>query len=404
MAQVDTDYKQDWQAILRDILHVIAGLPGPEASFLMILDSTRTILRATGGCLALFEEPPMLISSGMNSNALPSIELFQTLSASFSELIRIKPTLPAGFMTSHPAWIVGKVQIGGETVGLLYLAFDREPELNQNDQAILHTLLDVMTIVAVNVRADARHKRLSRNQSEFTRIVSHDLRSPLTAIQGFASMLEANAAGELNEKQAHFVEKILSGISQMTALVDNIQDAGRYDPETGFYEIQRASCDLGEVVQRIVRNHLVPAEKQELAISVVVNDNVPIINADVNMIERAVVNLVDNAIKYSPNGCAIEVGVKREEDNVVLYVKDNGLGISLEHQKRLFERHMRIPRKEHKRVKGSGLGLFIVRSVALRHGGKAWAESIEGKGSTFFVSIPLNEENSIVSSESVSEI
>jgi PAS domain S-box-containing protein len=249
------------------------------------------------------------------------------------------------------------------------------------------------------LRDVTRFKELNRNQSEFMRIVSHDLRSPLTSMQGFASMLELNLVGDLNEKQAHFVERILSGITQMTALVDNIQDAGRFDPETGFYELQRSPCDLGEMVRKIVDNHLVPAEKQELTISVSMADDVPIINADANMLERAVINLVDNAIKYTPNGGKIEVGVQRRDNDVIISVKDNGLGISPEYQKHIFDRHVRIPRKEHKKVKGSGLGLFIVRSVAQRHGGDAWLESVEGQGTTFFLSIPLEGPNLVAPGE-----
>jgi signal transduction histidine kinase len=242
------------------------------------------------------------------------------------------------------------------------------------------------------LRDVTQFKKLSRNQSEFTRIVSHDLRSPLTAMQGFAGMLQLGLVGDLNEKQRHFVDKILAGINQMTALVDNIQDAGRFDPETGFYELNRSACDLGEVVKRIVDNHLVPAEKV-LNIRVNVADDVPIINADVNMLERAIINLVDNAIKYTPDGGSVEVGVQRKNNQVVVMVKDTGLGISLEHQKRLFERHMRIPRQEHKKIKGTGLGLFIVRSVAQRHGGNAWVESQEGQGSAFYLGIPLEGAN-----------
>jgi PAS domain S-box-containing protein len=247
------------------------------------------------------------------------------------------------------------------------------------------------------LRDITRFKRLNRNQSEFMRIVSHDLRSPLTSMQGFASMLEM--VGDLTEKQGHFVNKILAGITQMTALVDNIQDAGRYDPETGFYELSRSHCDLTELVSRIVDNHLVPAEKQELTINIQAGTDVPIVNVDYNMLERAITNLVDNAIKYTPNGGTIEVSVIRREDAVVVSVRDSGLGISPENQKRLFERHVRLARQEHKRIKGSGLGLFIVRSVAQRHGGNAWVESEEGNGSCFYLSVPLSDANLIGSHE-----
>jgi two-component system, OmpR family, phosphate regulon sensor histidine kinase PhoR len=241
-------------------------------------------------------------------------------------------------------------------------------------------------------------KKLNRNQSEFMRIVSHDLRSPLTSMQGFANMLELELVGELNEKQKHFVTKILAGIAQMTALVENIQDAGRYDPESGFYELNRSHFDLGEVARRVVENQLIPAEKT-LNISVSVADNVPIINADATMLERAIINLVDNAIKYTPTGGSIEVGVKCVENDVVILVRDTGLGISKQDQTHLFERHVRIARQEHKKIKGSGLGLFIVRSAAQRHGGDSWVESVEHEGSTFFLSIPLDGPNLVTGKE-----
>lgn len=236
--------------------------------------------------------------------------------------------------------------------------------------------------------------KLNRSQNEFIRLVSHDLRSPLTSIQGFASMLDA--AGSLNEKQSHFVEKVLSGIAQMTALIENIQDAGRFDPETGFYEMTRTPCDIGSLVHRIVTDHLVPAEKQELALAVNLVEPLPIINADNLMLERAITNLIDNAIKFTPNGGSITVHVMVQDGALIIGVEDTGLGISADDQKLLFQRHVRLVRKEHQRkVKGSGLGLFIVRSVAQRHQGETWVVSEPGKGSTFYFSIPLSDANLI---------
>jgi two-component system sensor histidine kinase SenX3 len=108
------------------------------------------------------------------------------------------------------------------------------------------------------------------------------------------------------------------------------------------------------------------------------------------MIERAVRNLVDNAIKYTPNGGSVVVTVSHDEHDVIIAVTDTGLGISSENQKRLFQRHVRIARQEHKRIKGSGLGLFIVRSVALQHGGDATVHSTEGQGSTFTIRLPMS--------------
>lgn len=250
----------------------------------------------------------------------------------------------------------------------------------------------IMQGLTLTLNDITHYKKLNRNQSESMRIVLHDLRSPLTSMQGFASMMEM--VGELNERQQHFVSKILSGITQMTALVENVQDAGRYDAESGFYELMRVPCDIGDIAKRIVENHLVPADKT-LTITVEVADNIPVLNADATMLERAINNLVDNAIKYTPDGGSIHVAVIRDDHQILVTVHDTGLGISLQNQSQLFERHVRIHRPEFKKIKGTGLGLFIVRSIARRHGGDARVESHEGEGSTFSISIPLEAANLI---------
>lgn len=233
-------------------------------------------------------------------------------------------------------------------------------------------------------------KKLSRNHTEFMRLVSHDLRTPLTYMKGFANMLEVNLEG--NVPLLYSVNKVMNGINQIDGIINNIQDAGRYDPETGFYELNRVRCDVREMVRRIVENHLVPVEKK-LTLSLDLDRHVPIVNADANMLERAITNLVDNAIKYTPIGGEITVGCHVANSSLVVSVHDTGLGISSENQKKLFQRHFRIKRPEHQKIKGTGLGLFIVRSVAQRHSGQAWVESDEGEGSTFFLSIPLSGDN-----------
>jgi len=244
---------------------------------------------------------------------------------------------------------------------------------------------------------DVSHfRRLNHNQGESMRYLLHDLRSPLTAIQGFGSMM--SSVGELNEKQKHFVDKILSGVVQMTALVENVQDAGRYDPDTGTYQLMRTPTDVGLIVSKIVDNHMVPVEKT-LAVSLSVVEDLPIINADETMIQRAITNLVDNAIKYTPDGGSIRVSVTRPDNKIVIAIEDTGLGISQENQNLLFQKHARIHRQEFKKIKGTGLGLFIVRSVAKRHGGNAWVKSEEGHGSTFYISIPLEGANLLSSEE-----
>lgn len=383
------------QMLLRRMTHIVATVNSPREAVVPALEVAQSLTDAVGGALIVFEESASVDVIGIDRSQLPSFDDLQQLAEDLYEGIYINPELSKGMTVSTAGWLAGVVRGPDRVIGLLWLLFDSVPKFTNDEEIAMIALMDGMTIVARNLLSVARQEKLSRNQSEFMRIVSHDLRSPLTAMQGFASMLEM--VGDLNEKQTHFANKILSGITQMTSIVDNFQDAGRFDPETGFYEMERAPCDLTDVVQRIIRTHLLPAEKQELTIKTVIADDIPIINVDANMIERAITNLIDNAIKYTPNGRNILVGLHREDESIVISVADNGLGISEENQKMLFERHVRIPRREHKKVKGSGLGLFIVRSVAQRHGGRAWVKSEEGKGTTFYISIPLTGQNMLFS-------
>lgn len=384
--------QQDHMTILREIIHTIATTPEPVARIQPVLEAAQRITDAEGAGLLIFDDPRLRILSNIEEARLDDDEDLQQRTTHLGT--GLQPVLDAHLGASYA--LAGRIRKQKKDVGLFWLTFPTPPELNTPEAASLYTIVDALTIITADIMAATRQEKLGRNQSEFMRIVSHDLRSPLTSMQGFASMLESGMVGELNDKQAHFVEKILAGITQMTSLVDNIQDAGRYDPETGFYEMERTQCDVGELVELIVKSHLLPAEKQELTLVTHIAEDLPIIKADVNMLERAVTNLIDNAIKYTPNKRSIEVSVYRQNDQIIISVKDNGLGISKENQKLLFERHVRIPRKEHKKVKGSGLGLFIVRSVARQHGGDAWVHSEDGKGSTFYISLPLNEDNSII--------
>ncbi len=242
----------------------------------------------------------------------------------------------------------------------------------------------------ITLKDITRYKQLSHNQREFVRVVSHDLRSPLTAIQGFAAMLDQQLVGSLNEKQAQFVTKILSSIAQFTALLDNIQDAGRFDVESDFYEMRCAPCDLRDIVDRVVSFHRSAAEARGLHVETDLARDLAIITADGSMLERALRNLVDNAVKYTTDGSTITVRSRRVDGSAVLSVSDTGAGISPDEQARLFQRHVRLARKDHRKIRGSGLGLFIVKNVALRHGGETWVESVEGEGSTFYLSIPLD--------------
>jgi signal transduction histidine kinase len=232
------------------------------------------------------------------------------------------------------------------------------------------------------------HKEQSQNLRTFVGTLAHDLRSPLTYMQGFASMI--SMVGTLNDKQKGYQDKIIGGVGQMADLVEKVLDIRKLDPD-GNYQLHRDPCDVVQIVNDVVNNHISAAEKKGQKLITEVDPGLPILALDEIMLKRALQNLVDNAIKYTPTDGTITVGAKiNTPDNALLLsVKDTGYGISPENQKKLFAQFQRIRRREHIQVKGSGLGLYIVKAVAVRHGGSAWVESQEGQGSTFFISLPM---------------
>lgn len=241
------------------------------------------------------------------------------------------------------------------------------------------------------MREVTRFKRLSENLSTFLHTVSHDIRSPMTAAKGFVDML--TMVGPVTEKQEKFIEKISTSINDMTNLVEKVLDAGRLDPEMDAYEIRREPCDPAALVKKVVSTLSPMAANKGILLSAEVSDNVPIMNIDEMMTERALLNLVENAIKYTPDGGHVWVRSEVLDNQLRLSVSDDGLGIAPADQARLFERGERVRRQEHKAIRGSGLGLFIVRNVARKHNGIANLESEIGKGSTFSISIPLTGKN-----------
>lgn len=234
-------------------------------------------------------------------------------------------------------------------------------------------------------------KRVNANLSDFLSTVSHDMRSPLTYMKGYCDMM--GLVGSLNERQTTFVEKIESGVMQMSDMVEKILEAGRLDPETGSYELAREVTNVVELAQKIVASMTSAADKKGLTLRSVIQPDIPAMNLDTGMVGSAFINLIENAVKYTPEGGLVEVEAAIADGSLRFRVSDNGLGISASDQKKLFRRNVRIRRKEWERVKGSGLGLFIVKNVAQRHGGDAWVESEPGHGSIFTFMIPLEGYN-----------
>lgn len=238
----------------------------------------------------------------------------------------------------------------------------------------------------VVVMRDITHfKELDEMKSEFVATVSHDLRAPLTFIRGYASMLPM--AGDLTQKQQEYLDKIFTGIEQMSTLVENLLNLQRI--EAGM-SLEERPCHIGALLVEAVDGMRARAVAKGLTLRLEATEPAPVIWGDAMLLRQAIANLVDNAIKYTPAGGTVTVGLQVVGQEVHIAVTDTGIGIAPEDQVRLFEKFYRIRRRGVEDVPGSGLGLAIVKSIVERHGGRVWVESQVNRGSTFTIALPLD--------------
>lgn len=253
----------------------------------------------------------------------------------------------------------------------------------------------------VAVMRDITHfKDLDEMKSEFLATVSHDLRAPLTFMRGYANRLDA--VGELNETQESYVQNILHGVQRIDDLVADLLDLSRIEAGLG---VERGPCHLGLVLAEAVSGLRSRAMAKDISLSFQAPGDSSagrgemIVRGDRALIRQAVINLLDNAIKYTPAGGTVSAELFIDTHNgghrAVIAVADTGIGIAPDEQARLFEKFYRTKRGDRADASGTGLGLAIVKSIVERHKGRVWVESRLDEGSTFYISLPLLEHESV---------
>lgn len=234
--------------------------------------------------------------------------------------------------------------------------------------------------------ANKELSRLDQAKSEFLSIASHQLRTPLTAIKGYSSMLLDGTFGPIGGKIKEGVEKVYASTERMVALVNDLLDTSRLD--SGRMLFAFVETDLGEAVKSVC-DELMPKRKEKgLAIACAVAPAVPKVFVDQMKIRQVLVNFLDNALKYSDTG-TVEAKLEQKNDELIFSVHDNGWGMTTEEIGFLFKKFSRGSGEQSK-IKGTGLGLYVARRLAEAHGGRVWAESPgKGQGSTFLLALKV---------------
>jgi PAS domain S-box-containing protein len=239
----------------------------------------------------------------------------------------------------------------------------------------------------LNVRDITRTREAEALRTTFVSVVSHELQTPIAIIKGYASTLareDARWDPQTLRERLHAIEE---EADRLNHLVGNVLYASRI--QAGGLTMERGELDLSEMTRSVVRRF--HARSPERKISVRFPSETPLVYADRGRIEEVLLNLLDNAVKYSPRGKDIRVRGQVTDDEVIVSVTDAGQGIPLREQERIFERFQQLDNSASRRAAGAGLGLYICRAIIEAHGGRIWVRSELGVGSTFFFSLPRTQ-------------
>ena len=229
-------------------------------------------------------------------------------------------------------------------------------------------------------------KEMDRIRSEFVHTVSHDLRSPLTSVIGYTELVAR--AGELNDLQRDFLNRIQDSVQQITGLINDLLDIGSI--EAGF-DTRREFIQLDGILRYTIDMLQGQIKSKHLTVKTDISPSLPAFRANPIRLRQVMDNVVGNAIKYSFPGGEISVSIRAEGDQMILQVTDAGPGIPASDQPRIFDKFYRAS-NINPDVEGSGLGLAIVKTIVESHQGRIWVESVEGKGSSFFIVLPILSE------------
>lgn len=229
-------------------------------------------------------------------------------------------------------------------------------------------------------------RKLERVRRDFVANVSHEFKTPLTAIQGFAETLLAGALDD-PQNRLRFLEIILEHSRRLARLTDDLLKLSKMDADRLELEIRRLS--VSQFVESCIETTQRPAAEKNLRISVNLQQAIPDIAADRRRLAEVLQNLLDNAMQYTPSGGQIMVSASADSDEVTFTVSDTGIGIPQADQPRIFERFYRVDVARSREVGGTGLGLSIAKHLVEAHGGRIWVESEVGQGSQFHFTVPL---------------
>ena len=301
-------------------------------------------------------------------------------------------------MAAAQSQVIIPIRREDEVIGMLMLESESSDRYDENTMEFLTRLSDHASIAISNAQLYAEVQRANVAKSDFVSFVSHELKTPMTSIRGYADLLAAGSVGDVSEAQMDFLNTIRTNIQRMATLVSDLADVSRI--EAGRLRLEFASVSLGEVVDEVVRSAKAMLEEKQLSPEMDIPEDLPLVWGDRNRLAQIITNLISNAVKYTPELGKVTISCRASENLwdeegapqvVHLSVKDSGIGIKEEDQKKIFQQYFRTDEGKETAT-GTGLGLNITRYLVEMQGGKIWFETKFGAGSTFQFTVPVSEE------------
>ena len=268
--------------------------------------------------------------------------------------------------------------------------------LEESERAILNIMDDLQKALKELQQSQScieeqnvQLQKLNKIKSSFLSITSHELRTPMAAIKGYIQMMLKGNLGIINDEQKHSLEVILRNSNRLDRLIQDILDISRL--ESGTMKFVTKKTDVTKMVIEIIEIMQVSADIKRIKINAETGSDVPELTIDKDRITQVLVNLLNNAIKFSPVDSMIHITVKQEKKDVLFEVQDYGRGIPEEHHKKIFQTFYQVDSDVDTKFGGVGLGLSICYGIIAAHGGRIWVESTGklGEGSTFLFALPV---------------
>lgn len=252
-------------------------------------------------------------------------------------------------------------------------------------------ILNAKIVGAVEVFRDiTKEKEIDKAKTEFVSLASHQLRTPLSAVNWYSEMLLTGDVGEVTQEQNKYLEEIYNGNQRMTDLVNTLLDVSRI--EMGTFMVEPRPTNIVELAQSVIKEQKLEITKKELQFTKVFERGIPCIQADPKLLRMVLQNLLSNAVKYTPIGGKIVLSLSLDNHkNIILKMTDTGYGIPKNQQNKIFTKLFRADNVIGKDTEGTGLGLYIAKSIIEQSGGELNFESVENKGTTFYARLPLGK-------------